>query len=237
LQPARQRRSGGNEQNRHGNLAPAAALVSNRHGKCRVDLIETDQLLRRAERGDFAAQFRASTKVHGTVHAGIRSEVPTQPNYTKVSYKSIGPAWQAVSAPSVSPEDAAEGVVPSNSTIAVVDDDTSVREALKGLLKSAGFHAEAFASAEEFLDSGQLEKTSCLILDVRMPGMGGLELQRRVVAGGYPVPVIFITAHGDEELRARALEAGAADYLYKPFGEQTLLDAIARCLGSSPSGK
>ena len=127
--------------------------------------------------------------------------------------------------------------MPNNSTIAVVDDDTSVREALKGLLKSAGFHADVFGSAEEFLDSGQLANTACLILDVRMPGMGGLELQRRVAAAGNRVPVIFITAHGDEELRARALEAGAADYLHKPFSEQTLLDAIARCIGSSPSEK
>ncbi|HWE24522.1 MAG TPA: response regulator [Myxococcales bacterium] len=123
--------------------------------------------------------------------------------------------------------------MPNNSTIAVVDDDASVREALQGLLKSAGFHAEVFASAEEFLDSGQLARTACLIVDVRMPGMGGLELQRRVVAGGHRVPVIFITAHGDEELRAQALEAGAWEYLHKPFGEQKLLDAIAGCVGSS----
>lgn len=129
----------------------------------------------------------------------------------------------------------AEGIVATNWTISVVDDNTSVREALAGLLKSAGFHAEAFASAEEFLQSGHLARTACLILDVRMPGMGGLELQRRVVAGKHGVPAIFITAHGDEELRARALEAGAADYLYKPFSGQALLDAIASCM-AAPSG-
>src|SRR5262249_20892463 len=134
-----------------------------------------------------------------------------------------------------SPQATAEGIVPTNPMISVVDDDASVREALKGLLKSAGFHAEAFASAEEFLDSGQLANTACLILDVRMPGMGGLELHRRIVAGDSRVPVILITAHGDEELRARALEAGAVDYLYKPFSEQRLMDAIAKCIGTPPA--
>jgi FixJ family two-component response regulator len=127
----------------------------------------------------------------------------------------------------------AKGIVPDNALISVVDDDASVREALKGLLKSAGFRTEAFASAEEFLHSGQLATTSCLILDVGMPGMGGLELQRRIVAVNHQVPVIFITAQGDEELRARALEAGAADYLYKPFSEQALLGAIHRCLSAA----
>ena len=146
-------------------------------------------------------------------------------------------SWcEAMVEPAPSPQAAAKGIVPTSSTISVVDDDASVREALKGLLKSAGFHAEAFASAEEFLHSGRLANTACLILDVRMPGMGGLELQRRLVAGNHRVPVIFITAHGDEELRLRALGSGAADYLYKPFSEQTLLDAIARCIGTSPAG-
>ena len=166
----------------------------------------------------------------------FRAVVPAQTNYTKVSYKDVGAPCQGVRDPAASSQAAAEGVVPNNSTIVVVDDDASVREALKGLLKSAGFHAEVFGSAEEFLDSGQLARTACLILDVRMPGMGGLELQRRVVAGGHRVPVIFITAHGDEELRARALEGGAVEYLYKPFGEQKLLDAIAKCVGSPPNG-
>jgi CheY-like chemotaxis protein len=157
--------------------------------------------------------------------------------HTKALYKGALLPCEAVSEdPAPSPQATAEGIVPTNSTISVVDDDTSVREALTGLLKSAGFHAEAFASAEEFLQSGQLARTACLILDVRMPGMGGLELQRRVVTGKHGVPVIFITAHGDEELRARALEAGAADYLYKPFSEKTLLDAIARCMAAPSAG-
>lgn len=161
--------------------------------------------------------------------------VPAHATYTKVSYKVAHQPCEAVMDPAWSPHATAEGIVPTNAMISVVDDDASVREALKGLLKSAGFQAAAFASAEEFLDSGRLANTSCLILDVRMPGMGGLELQRRIVAGDHRVPVIFITAHGDEELRARALEAGAADYLYKPFSEQTLLDAIARCVGAPPA--
>ena len=89
---------------------------------------------------------------------------------------------------------------------------------------------EAFASAEEFLKSGHLPNTRCIILDVRMPGMNGLELQRRVAASHREVPVIFITAHGDEAARSRALKNGAVDYLLKPFCEEALLHAIHAAL-------
>jgi FixJ family two-component response regulator len=107
-----------------------------------------------------------------------------------------------------------------------VDDDESVRQATKSLLKSLGLRAEAFSSAEEFLDSLYLWETDCLILDVRMPGMGGLELQRQLTAASVRIPIIFITAHGDQDVRSQALAAGAVAFLSKPFSEEALLDAI-----------
>jgi FixJ family two-component response regulator len=114
--------------------------------------------------------------------------------------------------------------------ISVVDDDDSVRESIRGLLRSVRFVVAVFASAEEFLSSGRVRDTDCLILDVRMPGMSGLELQRCLVASHPKMPVIFITAHGDEELRSRALSDGAVDYLLKPFSEKALLNAVQMAL-------
>ena len=114
--------------------------------------------------------------------------------------------------------------------ISVVDDDDSVRESLRALLRSVRFAVDVFASAEEFLSSNRVRETDCLILDVRMPGMGGLELQRRLVGSHPTVPVIFITAHGDEDLRSRALRGGAVDYLLKPFSEEALLSAVKTAL-------
>jgi FixJ family two-component response regulator len=116
------------------------------------------------------------------------------------------------------------------SLISVVDDDTSVRESLQCLIRSFGLAVEAFASAEEFLKSDHLCDTRCLILDVRMPGMNGIELQRRLVAGRQDIPVIFITAHGDEAARSQALRGGAVAYLLKPFTEDSLLNAIHAAL-------
>ena len=116
--------------------------------------------------------------------------------------------------------------------ISVVDDDDSVRESLGGLIRSVGFAVKVFASAEEFLNSDHLRNTDCLILDVRMPGMNGLELQRQLAATDRKIPVIFITAHGDEEVRSRALNGGAVDYLLKPFSEEALLNAIDAALKS-----
>jgi FixJ family two-component response regulator len=112
--------------------------------------------------------------------------------------------------------------------ISVIDDDESVRLAVGRLLDSIGLHAELFASAEEFLRSGRVPGTGCLILDVRMPGMSGVELQEQLIASDTRVPIIFISAHGDEAARARALERGAVDFLRKPFSDKALLDAIAR---------
>ncbi len=110
--------------------------------------------------------------------------------------------------------------------ISIVDDDESVREALKNLIESVGFRTEVFSSGEDFLNSDHFGDTDCLIVDVRMPGMSGLELQERLNAVHSLIPLIFISAHADEEARARALQAGAVDFLQKPFSEDPLLKAI-----------
>jgi FixJ family two-component response regulator len=117
--------------------------------------------------------------------------------------------------------------------VSVVDDDASMREALRGLLRSTGLRVEVFASAEEFLASGRLSGTACLVLDMRMPGLSGLQLQERLLASGSRVPCIFISAHSDEAMRARALEAGAIEFLQKPFNDDALLDAIAKAIGDA----
>jgi len=117
--------------------------------------------------------------------------------------------------------------------ISVVDDDDSVRESLDGLFRSVGFIAKVFASAEEFLNSDHLRTTDCLILDVRMPGMNGIELHRHLIANNFEMPVIFITAHGsDGEVRARALKNGALAYLDKPLSEDAVLKAVDEALSS-----
>ena len=110
--------------------------------------------------------------------------------------------------------------------ISVVDDDKSVREAIKSLLGSVGFETEVFGSAEDFLNSDRLTDTDCLILDVRMSGMSGLELQRLLNSTACDVPIIFISAHDDGEAREKGLQAGAIDFLQKPFSEDALLKAI-----------
>ena len=120
--------------------------------------------------------------------------------------------------------------------ISVVDDDDSVRESLRRLIRSVGFAVQAFSSAEQFLNSDQLRQTRCLILDVKLPGMDGLELQRQLISNRYEIPVIFITAHGDEAARIRALRNGALEYLFKPFSEEALLDAIHMSLSARPVG-
>jgi FixJ family two-component response regulator len=114
--------------------------------------------------------------------------------------------------------------------ISIVDDDESVREALCGLLRSVGYAVKAFASAEEFLASDQLRNADCLVLDVRMPGMGGIELHRQLVAGHYEIPVILITAHEDDGMQARALSGGVGAVLIKPFSEEAILSAIHSAL-------
>jgi FixJ family two-component response regulator len=110
--------------------------------------------------------------------------------------------------------------------ISVVDDDASIRESLRGLLESIGFAVETFSSAHAFLCENAHTRTDCLILDVRMPGMRGPDLQRELALRGCNVPIVFITAHGDEEVRPRVLSEGAVDCLLKPFSEDALLNAI-----------
>lgn len=115
-------------------------------------------------------------------------------------------------------------------TISVIDDDESVRKAVRRLIRSAGWDAEAFASAEEFLAAAGRRTPACLILDVRMRGMSGLELQRRLASSARPIPIVFITAHEDEAARRAALEAGAVDFLQKPFDDRVLLDSVAQAV-------
>ena len=120
--------------------------------------------------------------------------------------------------------------MPKIRVLSLVDDDASVRKATGRLIKSFGFTVEVFASGEEFLCFGSLHITSCLVLDVQMPGMNGLQLQSHLAAAGYRIPIVFITAYADEEIRDQALEAGAVAFLTKPFGEEALLKVIRSAL-------
>jgi FixJ family two-component response regulator len=123
--------------------------------------------------------------------------------------------------------------MPSVPLMAIVDDDDALRTSLDNLIRSVGFRVQGFSSAEAFLRSNQVHATACLILDVRMAGMNGLELQRQIVAADWQIPIIFITSHVDDEARARALEAGAVAFLYKPCREEDLLQAIDVALRQS----
>lgn len=114
--------------------------------------------------------------------------------------------------------------------LCVVDDDESVRESLPDLIKEFGFAARAFSSAEEFLSSGAVDETSCLILDIAMPGMGGLELREELKRRGREIPIIFITGQRDETVRARVLRQRVAGFLLKPFNDTDLLAAIKTAL-------
>src|SRR5438552_16774492 len=116
--------------------------------------------------------------------------------------------------------------------VAIVDDDDLMRSALQGLLRAVGLPSQAFASAEEFLTSGQQHQTACLIADIRMPGISGLELQAKLNAEHCRIPTIFITAHGDEKIRMQALRAGAVEFLAKPFDDEALLGSVRAALGS-----
>jgi len=114
--------------------------------------------------------------------------------------------------------------------VAIVDDDDSVRCTLQELLRSAGLPSEGFESAEAFLGSGRQQETACLITDIRMPGMSGLELQAVLNAARCKIPTIFITGHGDEELRFQALRAGAVEFLPKPFDDEVLIESVRAAL-------
>src|SRR5688500_7420542 len=121
----------------------------------------------------------------------------------------------------------------SKRVLSLVDDDESMRAATKRLISSVGLEVEDFASAEDFLDSDRCHDSACLILDLRLPGIDGLELQSRLTAANSKVPIVFISGHGDGHERARALEAGAIDFLQKPFSEQDLFKAIGPFVGDA----
>lgn len=114
--------------------------------------------------------------------------------------------------------------------VAVIDDDDSYRVAVERLLKSAEFAVQSFGSAEDFLNSGHQRETGCLISDIRMPGISGLDLQARLNSDHCPIPTIFITAHGDEKMRLQAMRSGAVKFLTKPFDGETLLEAVRAAL-------
>lgn len=114
--------------------------------------------------------------------------------------------------------------------VAIVDDDAAMRVALEDMLRSAGLAAQAFDSAEAFLQSGQQSEVRCLIADIRMPGMSGLELQAKLNADHWRIPIIFITAHGDAQMRMQALRAGAVEFLAKPFDDEALLETVRAAL-------
>ncbi len=118
----------------------------------------------------------------------------------------------------------------TDAMVFVVDDDAPMRESLRNLIRSVGLRVEIFSSAQEFLESNRPEMPSCLVLDVRLPGLSGLDLQRRTTEAGMEIPIIFITGYGDIPMTVRAIKAGAVEFLSKPFRDQDLLDAIQLAL-------
>jgi FixJ family two-component response regulator len=119
---------------------------------------------------------------------------------------------------------------PAHRTVFVIDDDPDIRAAMQRLLETVGLHAELFAAAQDFLQRKMPEVPSCLVLDLRLPGMSGLEVQRRLIEAGLKIPIIFITAHGDIPTSVRAMKSGAVEFLTKPFRDKDLLDAIEQAL-------
>jgi FixJ family two-component response regulator len=128
------------------------------------------------------------------------------------------------------------GVQMERGLISIVDDDESIRRTTTFLVESFGFRAAAFESAEHFLKSGQLHDTSCLIVDVQMPGMNGLELQSELAAAGYDIPIVFMTAYENKVSRQQAMQAGAVAFLAKPFGDEQLLQTVHLALGNDDGG-
>jgi FixJ family two-component response regulator len=119
---------------------------------------------------------------------------------------------------------------PNTSIVFVIDDDAAVREAIQGLLKSVGLRSASFGTAQEFLSSQRTDEPSCLVLDVRLPGINGLDFQGQLAEAGVSIPIIFITGHGDIPMSVRAMKSGAVEFLTKPFRDQDLLDAINQAL-------
>lgn len=121
--------------------------------------------------------------------------------------------------------------------ITIVDDDEAMREATRGLVRSLGYAALTFASAEDFLDSNRVHDTSCLITDLQMPGLSGVDLQRCLIDQGHQLPIIFVTAFPEERIRARVLEAGAVGFLSKPYDEESLIGCLDAALNSCDAGR
>jgi FixJ family two-component response regulator len=119
---------------------------------------------------------------------------------------------------------------PAVPTVFIIDDDRGMRQAIHDLVESVGLHAESFATGEEFLGTRQISRPGCLVLDVRLPQMSGLDFQRRLAETGMQIPIIFVTAHGDIPMSVRALKSGAVEFLTKPFRDQDLLDAIQQAV-------
>jgi FixJ family two-component response regulator len=127
--------------------------------------------------------------------------------------------------------------MPPEPTVLIVDDDAQMRESLRNLIRSVGLRVELFASAQEFVQSQHPDAPSCLVLDVRMPGLSGLDLQKQASEAGLEIPIIFITGHGDIPMSVRAMKAGAVEFLTKPFRDQDLLDAIQQALERSRNAR
>ena len=125
----------------------------------------------------------------------------------------------------------------TEATVFIVEDDAPMRESLKNLIRSVGLRVEPFASAQEFLQGQRRDVPSCLVLDVRLPGLSGLDLQKRTTEAGLEIPIIFITGHGDIPMSVRAMKAGAVEFLTKPFRDQDLLDAIQQALERSQKAR
>jgi FixJ family two-component response regulator len=119
---------------------------------------------------------------------------------------------------------------PETATVFIIDDDSDVRESIRGLLKSVGLRSDSFGTAQEFLTSERTDGPSCLVLDIRLPGINGLDFQRQLADAGVHIPIIFITGHGDIPMTVRAMKSGAVEFLTKPFLDQDLLDAIHQAL-------
>ena len=116
--------------------------------------------------------------------------------------------------------------------ISIIDDDPSVREATQSLVRSLGYSAEVFSSAEEYLKSDRIRESSCVITDLHMPGMSGADLQDRLIADGHRIPIIFVTAFFEERVRARVISAGALGFLRKPFADESLIQCLDKALGA-----
>ena len=116
--------------------------------------------------------------------------------------------------------------------ISIIDDDPSVREATQSLIRSLGYDAQVFASAEEYLQSERLSDSSCLITDLHMPGMSGTDLQDRLIADGYQIPIIFVTAYYEDRTRDRVMDAGAFGFLSKPFDDESLIECLDKALNA-----